>query len=127
MKRFAQRAAWGIADFLTMCPQSEGVTWWTAALLRFATTGETVTVTMIEKPLPVAAEDWNRWINPKFHRATRHLRRLCLIVLGPPGRIAPPPQRSSKIKCKSTKTIMRARTRRVHPSIALPRRSAGDK
>lgn len=52
MKRFAQRAAWGIADFLTQCPQTSGVIWWTAALLRFASTGETLTVT----PMPV--ERW---------------------------------------------------------------------
>lgn len=50
MKRFAQRAAWGIADFLTQCPQTKGVVWWTAALLRFATTGETLTITRLAAP-----------------------------------------------------------------------------
>jgi hypothetical protein len=41
---WAQRAAWGIARELVCWPQTAGVIWWTAALLRFATTGETITI-----------------------------------------------------------------------------------
>lgn len=40
--RLSARLAWRAVNCLTQAPQTAGVTWWTAALLRFASTGQTL-------------------------------------------------------------------------------------
>ena len=42
--RLAKKIGWALARILTKLPQTASVTWWTAALLRFASTGETLRV-----------------------------------------------------------------------------------
>jgi hypothetical protein len=41
-QRLVQKLTWKLAGVLTKCPQSPNVVWWTAALLRFSTTGQPV-------------------------------------------------------------------------------------
>lgn len=44
MTRRVQRLAWRVAKWLTHRKQTDSVMWWTAALMRFALTGEKYTV-----------------------------------------------------------------------------------
>jgi hypothetical protein len=56
--RLSARLAWEVAKVLVSLPQTPAVEWWTAALLRFASTGQTLRVRV-----PSARDQFFRILN----------------------------------------------------------------